>query len=255
MKKLMSFLIFSLSLSFIFSQEKGESLFINYTQQIDMDIEEVLKNIPSQYRAQAEPILREELKNGITNNYELKTNGKVSVYSIEEKLNNAQSTGGMIAQQMAQADKEPLYKYLNENKYKKLIDFPGIDRILIYDSLPDYQWKVLRETEKIAGYETRKATGFLNDSVSVEAWFAPKIPINDGPAQVAGLPGLILKASFKMNGADVTITANQIKVRDEDIKIKEPKANRVMRQKEFEEEMKHWTEKMKKMHGTGVDKD
>jgi GLPGLI family protein len=54
-----------------------------------------------------------------------------------------------------------------------------------------FQWQILPDTMKIFGYAVQKAaTSFAGrDWV---AWFAPEIPISDGPYKFNGLPGLIV---------------------------------------------------------------
>lgn len=237
----------------VFSQEEIKSVEVNYTGVIDMDVEKVLARVPSQYRAQVEPMLKSELKDGITLTYTLKTNGKKSVYQLDEKINNAQSSGGMIAQQIRSADKEPMYKDLEKMVYKKVVTVPGYKTFLIADSLSNYQWNITREKSKVLNFEVRKATGVINDTIPVTAWFTTKVPMKDGPSNICGLPGLVLKASFESNGAKITLTANNVSTKEEEINITEPTNGEVVTEKELEVEMKAFAEKMKAMMGNGVD--
>ena len=58
------------------------------------------------------------------------------------------------------------------------------------------QWQMYEETDTILGYACLKA-GVTYSGRDYTAWFAPEIPINDGPWKFWGLPGLILKVTDK----------------------------------------------------------
>lgn len=63
---------------------------------------------------------------------------------------------------------------------------------LIHDSLRKMEWKMTTDTRKIAGFNCRKATGIMNDSVFVFAFFTEEIIVPGGPEGFNGLPGMIL---------------------------------------------------------------
>jgi len=70
------------------------------------------------------------------------------------------------------------------------------DRIVSSDYLYEedknlFQWQIEPETREILSYTCQKAvTDFRGRHY--EAWFAPDLPVNDGPWKFSGLPGLIL---------------------------------------------------------------
>ena len=251
MKKLSTLFILLFSVIMLTAQEKAESIIVNYKADIKLDLETILKNVPPQYRAQTEPIIKAELKNGINIDYTLKTNGKESIYQLNEKLDNSQTQGGMIANQIKQADKEPMFKNIEKNIYIKAFRFPGVKDYLISDSLNTIKWEITREKSKILNFDVRKAIG-KRDSIEITAWFAPKLAIKDGPYDITGLPGLVLKAEFEQNNADMTITATQVDIKEEEINIDFPKGETIT-EKEFKKEIDELTEKMKAMRGGGVD--
>lgn len=235
----------------VFAQEKPQYLEVDYQMEMKFDIEQIMASVPAQWKSQVEEPLRQEIKNGIFIDYKLKTNGTESEYKMQERINNDQSAAGMILSQITAMDKEPLYKDIKAQYYLKPYNVGK--QYLMKDSLKDNQWKISREKMQIAGFDTFKATGVVNDSIAVTAWYTPKINIKDGPDRLWGLPGLILKAEFEMNGAELIIAATNVAVKEEKIQITKPTKGQEISEVEFYEEMRALQEKMKEMYGGGVD--
>ena len=100
MKKL--FILTALIISTLaFSQEKKQFLEIDYQLEMVMDFDQIISNVPSEYRAMVEEPLRQELNRGIFIDYQLKTNGTESEYKMQTKINNDQSAAGMILSQIS----------------------------------------------------------------------------------------------------------------------------------------------------------
>jgi len=233
------------------AQDKPQYLIIDYQMEMKLDADEVINNVPAQWRAQVEEPLRQEIKKGIFIDYKLQTNGTESEYKMQERINNDQSPAGMILQQITAMDKEPLYKDIKEKYFLKPYNVGKF--YLMKDSLKDYNWKITREKEKIAGFDTYKATGVMNDSIAVTAWYTPKISIKDGPDRLWGLPGLILKTEFEMNGVQIILTATNVAVKEEEIKINKPSKGQEISEKAFYEEMIELQKKQMEMYNEGVD--
>jgi len=68
----------------------------------------------------------------------------------------------------------------------------GIQQFSFSDSLPVLNWKPEEEKKEVLGYVCQKATTHFSGRDYI-AWFAPAIPIPDGPYKFSGLPGLILE--------------------------------------------------------------
>jgi GLPGLI family protein len=62
----------------------------------------------------------------------------------------------------------------------------------IQDSVRKIDWKITPDTRTIAGFECRKATAIIMDSVFVVAFYTEQIVAPGGPESFAGLPGMIL---------------------------------------------------------------
>jgi GLPGLI family protein len=65
----------------------------------------------------------------------------------------------------------------------------------IKDPLYNFTWRITEERKSIGAYECIKAVSQPFRGRVYEAWFAPSIPISDGPWKLCGLPGLILEAA------------------------------------------------------------
>ena len=63
---------------------------------------------------------------------------------------------------------------------------------LIEDSLRNARWKITNDFREIAGFNCRRATTIIMDSVFVVAFYTDEIMIPGGPESFNGLPGMIL---------------------------------------------------------------
>lgn len=63
---------------------------------------------------------------------------------------------------------------------------------LIEDSLRAATWKITDDFREIAGFNCRRATTIIMDSVFVVAFYTDEIMISGGPESINGLPGMIL---------------------------------------------------------------
>ena len=72
--------------------------------------------------------------------------------------------------------------------FKQVFD----EAFLIQDSLKRYKWRITNDTRKIAGFDCRRATTVIMDSVFVVAFYTDEIVTPGGPESFNGLPGMIL---------------------------------------------------------------
>jgi GLPGLI family protein len=85
-----------------------------------------------------------------------------------------------------------VYKNTEENTLDDIAKMKG-NNYIIEEPIPVIDWKITQETKDLKGYACQKATAFFRGR-NYEAWFCSKIPYNNGPWKLAGLPGLILEA-------------------------------------------------------------
>jgi len=246
---------FALSVTtFSFAQDnKVQNIEATYIDEMIINYDDVIQSIPQQHRSLVADALKAEIEAGIFMTYHLKSNGNMSSFKLEEKVNNAQGTTGMIAQQIAATNNKPYYKDLSSSPatYYKEVD-TGAKQYLIKES-PDFKWKITREKSEIAGFKVTKAEGVMMDSIKVVAWFAPEITIKDGPATLSGLPGLIIKAEYEVENAKMISTLKELKITDKELKIKLPTKGNIVSEKEFVEEMKALQKQIQEMMNSGVD--
>jgi GLPGLI family protein len=72
------------------------------------------------------------------------------------------------------------------------------DNFIYEEDLPVFDWKIFDDKQEILSYQCQKATTSFRGRDYV-AWFAPDIPVPNGPWKFGGLPGLILKLSDSEN--------------------------------------------------------
>lgn len=115
-------------------------------------------------------------------------------------------------------------KRFNEGKYhyaSKLVirDFRAVEDL----EMP--QWNLEQDTLTINGHLCHKATAEVAGRVW-EAWYAPGIPINDGPWLLWGLPGLIIHAKDSDNYFKFNCTS--VKLLDEPYTVLLPGSNNLI---------------------------
>lgn len=88
-------------------------------------------------------------------------------------------------------DDAVLYKDFENKLFLKTENIIGKD-FLIKDTLPDYDWNISDETKTIGEFICKKALTLHNDKTIV-AWYAPSVPLQNGPDEYHGLPGLIIE--------------------------------------------------------------
>lgn len=191
------------------------------------------------------------LKNMFQKTFVLVFNRKESEYKLEEKLEapTQGSGGGRFGAIMSGAVDGVKYKNIQTKVALQELELFG-KLFLVKEPLPEYKWSITGETKQIGGYTCYKATALktwkdfdmtalrrppnaennneteqkteeqnTSTETEVTAWYTMQIPINQGPADYWGLPGLILE----INTNQTTILCSKIVLNPEDQKaIKQP---------------------------------
>jgi GLPGLI family protein len=118
------------------------------------------------------------------------------------------------------------------------------DRIASSDYLYEedrniFQWQIESDTREILSYTCQKAvTDFRGRHY--EVWFAPDLPVNDGPWKFSGLPGLILAAedsdkNFSFQAVGIENSSNPVEFPQKDF-LKASRNEVAKIQKKFNED-------------------
>ena len=76
----------------------------------------------------------------------------------------------------------------------KHYDTSGLEKLVYEEPVARLDWNINDSTRIILGYECIMATADYHGRKWI-AWFAPEIPLQNGPWKLDGLPGLILEAT------------------------------------------------------------
>lgn len=227
--------------------------------------------------------MEERLKKMFERTYVLNFDKTTSIYKEEEKLDApGQSNQGARMMMSMTGNGGTNFKNVKEKRYVVDKEVFG-KQFLIKDTLTNFNWKMENETRQIGNYTCFKATTVIpvsdsdfrsfrfrgnkdendikKDSTSstktnfmdqiekpkektIVAWYAPEIPVNQGPENYWGLPGLILE----VNDGSTTILCSKIVLNSkEKVEIKEPNKGKEVSQKEFDETLKAKLEEMREM--------
>jgi len=121
----------------------------------------------------------------------------------------------------AAAGNNIVYSDYNSGKYiaeKNVFD----KTFLIEDSLRNATWKITSDFREIAGFNCRRATTIIMDSVFVVAFYTDEIMISGGPESFNGLPGMIL--GLVINRLHTTWYATKVEVNSVNLKEIAPPA-------------------------------
>jgi len=138
--------------------------------------------------------------------------------------------------------------YKNLKEEIKLHQIKSIDEntYLVNENLNKYDWKLLRETKKILGYDCFKAIANYKEyntikkqetTLTIVVWYTPSIPVSFGPAGYDGLPGLVLESS----SSSFYLIADNITILKEEKDIKRPNKGKEVTLEEFNDILnKNW---------------
>ncbi|WP_194851874.1 GLPGLI family protein [Nonlabens antarcticus] len=188
--------------------------------------------------------IEENLKKASEKTFVLRFNRSESVWKEEVAL-AAPGQGGGWGNFMGSSMGGEKYKDMTTQTFTEQRDMMG-KTFLIKDDLPVLDWQITGETKKIGNYTVVKATAVKknddldmsafrrrrdddkkkkdddeatkitdmfekDDTTTVTAWFTPEIPVQHGPAEYGGLPGLILE----INANNTTMLCTKIALNPE----------------------------------------
>lgn len=220
-------------------------------------------------------MIEERMKSQFERTYTLSFDKSASIYKQEAKLDQPTRGGGGMRMMFAGgAGNGKSYKNTQSKTFANETEFSG-KNFLIKGELTNYDWKMEEETKMIGQNLCFKATTVIQrpaarefrfgrgrgnnaaqeeneenqepemEDVIVTAWYTLEIPVNHGPGDYWGLPGLILEVN---DGRTSMLCTKIIMNPKEKVDIKEPKKGKVVSQEEYdvimEEKMKEMRERM-----------
>lgn len=151
------------------------------------------------------------------------------------------------------------YKNTQEKRFANQTEIMG-KIFLVKDSLPDYEWELSSETKNIGKYTCYKASftrevenmsiSMVNgetkevvkkDKVTTTAWYTLQVPVNNGPDDYQGLPGLILEIN---DGTNMIVCTEIVLNTSEKSSIQEPSKGKVVSQSKYDEIQKQKSKEM-----------
>ena len=226
--------------------------------------------------------IEEGMKSMFEKTFILNFDKSASIYKEQEKLDSPGQAGGMrMMMSSMTGGGGTFYKNVKDKSYAVDKDFMGKE-FLVKDSLPNLKWKMEGETRVIGGYNCFKATAIIPvnqtdfrnfapkkeddkaakpadeakktnlldnlempKEATITAWYTPEIPVNQGPENYWGLPGLILEVN---DGKTIILCSKVVMNPKEKAVIKAPSKGKVVTQKEFDETVIKKMEEFRQMN-------
>ena len=261
--------------TFVFSQDfQGKAYYISKTNP-DLDS----WGGQQMNEAQKKQIMN-RMRSMFEKTYILTFDKQASIFKEEEVLEAPGQSGfGMWGNSFSTG---PQYKNVKSQQFIQDQEFFG-RQFLITDSLQKLDWKLGSETKQIGQYLCMKATATktvdefdwrsirrrdrrkenketktdstkttsvsdeieVPKTVEVTAWYTPQIPVNQGPGEYWGLPGLILE----VNSDRTTILCNKITLNPQQkIEIQAPEKGKVISRSDYNATVKKKMEEMREMY-------
>jgi GLPGLI family protein len=219
----------------------GQEGTISYDRIIKIDIE-----LPPEMES-----MRDRIPTENTTQMELRFNGVESTWKASAEQDDDGRTrgfnrGGMRIMMSGGRDQNETWINHDEGLMTERRDFMG-RTFLIKADQPTLAWKLTGEQSEFDGYVVHRATA-VRDSSSIEAWFAPEIPVSVGPGPFGGLPGAILVLTI--DEGKTTFTATEVLMGEiEEGSIAEPVEGREVTREEFDQIVEEKRKEMEAQFG------
>lgn len=234
----------------IYAQDfQGEATYFSKTT-VNMDFGG--RQIPEDRKKE----IMQRMKEANERTYILTFDKSTSIYKEEERLEQPgnQRGGGRFG--MMSGAGGDYYKDVRDGRYLVKNELFG-KIFLVDDKLPILEWKLGGETKQIGNYTAFKATAtrtikrpnmraifrrggdndenkeeeFTEKEIEITAWYAPDVPVNQGPGEYWGLPGLILEVK---DDVTVILCTKLVLNPTEKKEIKAPSKGKTVTQEEYD---------------------
>ena len=125
-------------------------------------------------------------------NYKFLISDSIMAEELKQpELSMSKVVNGALMRTKKAGDRSELIKNYPKGQY--WVRMPVLlDRYVYTETKPKFDWSFSSDTLTVLGYLCKKATCSFRGR-DYTAWYAPDIPLSDGPWKFNGLPGLILK--------------------------------------------------------------
>jgi len=259
--KIVTVLILSITTNVMAQDFQGIATYKSH-RKVDIKLDSTQMNSEMHQR------MMDMMKKQFEKTYNLSFNKEESIFKEEERL-EAPQPQGMVMVMVETGGSDIMYKNTKEKRYTNQNEsFSKL--FLIQDKLEDLNWELGSETKNIGDYTCYKATlkrevevrqsgisvnGDKDldeetkpkmEEITITAWYTPQIPVNTGPRNYHGLPGLILEVN---DGTETIMCTKVVLNPEKSIEIKEPKKGKKITQKKYdvimEKKMKEMNERMR----------
>jgi GLPGLI family protein len=219
-----------------------------HSQTIKVTYEE-RANIENQLKNVNDPEIRKRVSEHLSKSidYFLINENKQSIYFQKEK-NSKETDFGLeeSKNKLIEVGRKNgvLYKNQGDKTYLNQCNIFGKE-LLIKDNIQLFDWNISKETKIIGTFECKKATTTVNGK-EVEAWFATKLPVSDGPAGYCGLPGLIIELKTEKK----TYLATKLEQIKSSYTFVKPIKGKVVTQKQYDKILEEQLNDFKSGNGT-----
>ncbi len=208
------FLVSLITFNSVHAQLKLEGNIIYSTILNDDEIKKSLEN--NRLFKNRDNVLK-SLMGNVSINYILNFNNTESIFFQENKMNNEGRKENKTLLEILAGD-----GIFYTEKQKLILHQKESFGEMFLIAYPKIQWNLTQDVKKIGNYICYKATAIKviknkNGEVKrqIIAWYSPEIPIDFGPKEFSGLPGLVLK----LQEGKLTFTATSINLNlEQDIK-------------------------------------
>ncbi len=269
-----SFLFLCCLLSFSLNAQNISGL-ATYQTKTDIDFNMEGRQISPEMKQQIQAMMKKQFEK----TYILKFNSTESIYQEEQDIGAPGQSGG-FGMMMGSFQPGKRYKNIKNKSFKEETEFFG-KFFLIEDQLEDYEWEMTNESKQIGQYVVFKAIATQkvdsldfteyrqkdektekedkNDTIvspmdkielpkekKIIAWYTPQIPIQTGPDEYWGLPGLILE----LKSGKTTMLCSKIVLNPkEGVEIEVPTKGKSVTRDEYKKTVMEKVKEMQDMYG------
>ena len=252
-------ILFILVFAFAKANAQGIQGVATYQTQRHVDIK---MDSASGMNSEMQKMIQEQLRKQFQKEYKLTFNDAEAIWKEEASLDKPQAPSSSGFSIVLSGNSDILYQNIKDQNYTQQSDLMG-KQFLVQDKLEKPEWKLEKETKNIGQYTCFKAT--LTEEVEersfqsvngegeeevkkvekvTTAWYTLDIPVQHGPEDFWGLPGLILE----VNDGKMAMMCTQVVINPKegvtiDIPVKGKKVNEEEYRKIADEKAKEMMER------------